>query len=279
MTTNTNVLLPQKTTDSAATRLLALSAMSWLVVATVGQWIFGGYILLMYVRTAILGNFSRWNDVLPKGYVAGDWKGNLVVGVHVLLASVMVIGGPLQLIPQFRRNFPRFHRWLGRLYATLAMLISAAGLTMVWTRGSVGDTTQHISISIQAVYIILFALLAVRYARVRQFRAHEKWALRLFMVANGVWFFRIGLMCWLLINGGPVGFDPKTFTGPFLTILSVFTYAVPLSLIMLELYWYAQKRQNRAVSLLTATLIFLCTLITAIGIFGATMGMWLPRME
>jgi len=279
MTTNTNVLLPQKTTDSAATRLLALSAMSWLVVATVGQWIFGGYILLMYVRTAILGNFSRWNDVLPKGYVAGDWKGNLVVGVHVLLASVMVIGGPLQLIPQVRRNFPRFHRWLGRLYATLAMLISAAGLTMVWTRGSVGDTTQHVSISIQAVYIIAFALLTVHYARTRQFRTHEKWALRLFMVANGVWFFRIGLMCWLIINGGPVGFDPKTFTGPFLTILSVFTYAVPLSLIMLELYWYAQKRQNRAVSLLTATLIFLCTLITAIGIFGATMGMWLPRME
>ncbi|WP_338871398.1 DUF2306 domain-containing protein [Spirosoma sp. SC4-14] len=279
MMTNTDVLLPEKTTGSFATRLLTLSAATWLVVATAGQWIFGGYILLMYVRTAITGDFGRWNDVLPKGYIEGDWKGNLVVGIHVLLASIMVIGGPLQLIPQVRRSFPGFHRWLGRLYATLAILISAAGLTMVWTRGSVGDATQHISISIQAIYIISFALLAVRYARARQFRAHEKWALRLFMVANGVWFFRIGLMCWLLINGGPVGFDPKTFTGPFLTILSVFTYAVPLSLVILEMYWYAQRKQSRVFSLLTATLIFLCALITGIGIFGATMGMWLPRMN
>lgn len=107
---------------------------------------------------------------------------------------------------------------------------------MVWTRGSVGDMVQHISISIQAVYIILFALLGIRYARTRQFAKHRAWALRLFMVVNGVWFFRVGLMFWVLVNGGPVGFNPETFTGPFLTALSICTYAMPLSLIVLEMY-------------------------------------------
>ena len=153
-----------------------------------------------------------------------------------------------------------------------------AGLIMVWTRGTVGDMTQAISINIQAIYIILFALLAIWYARARQFTKHRVWAMRLFMVVNGVWFFRVGLMAWLLINGGPVGFDTKTFTGPFLTALAVFTYAIPLSLIMLELYLYAQKKQQNVFSIFVSVLISLFTLLMGIGIVGATMGMWLPRL-
>ena len=278
MTTPTTISPPKEATASTATRILTIAATAWLVVATVGQWLFGLYILLFYGKTTLTGDFARWNRVLPHGYVEGDWKGNLIVGSHVLLAAVLVIGGPLQLIPFIRQNFPRFHRWLGRTYVTTAIVVSSAGLIMVWTRGTIGDLTQKISISLQAIYIISFALLAIRYARARQFDQHRAWALRLFMVTNGVWFFRVGLMCWLLINGGPVGFDPKTFTGPFLTALAVFTYALPVSLLVLELYFYAQKKPNRLFRLATAALIFLCTVIMAIGIFGATMGMWLPRI-
>ena len=84
------------------------------------------------------------------------------------------------------------------------------------------------------------------------------------MVVNGVWFFRVGLMLWLLVNGGPVGFNPATFTGPFLTALSVFTFAIPLSLIVLELYVYAQRKQSRAFSIVTSALIVLFTVIMGI---------------
>jgi uncharacterized membrane protein len=278
MTTTTTIFPPEKVNAPYATRILTFAATAWLVVATVGQWIFGAYILLFYGKSTMTGDFERWNKVLPHGYVEGDWQGNMVVGIHILLAAIPVIGGPLQLIPKLRRHFPRFHRWLGRTYVTTAIVVSTAGLIMAWTRTIIGDSTQQISISIQAIYIISFALLAIRYARARQFDKHRVWALRLFMVANGVWFFRVGLMCWLLVNGGPVGFDPETFTGPFLTALSVLTYAIPLSLIVLELYLYAQKKQNEALSLFTSALIFLCTAIIGIGIFGATMGMWLPRL-
>ena len=278
MTTPTTISPPEEATASAATRMLTFAAATWLVVATLGQWLFGLYILLFYGKTTLTGDFARWNQVLPHGYVEGDWKGNLIVGSHVLLAAVLVIGGPLQLIPPIRQNFPRFHRWLGRTYVTTAIVVSSAGLLMVWTRGSIGDLTQKISISLQTIYIISFALLAIRSARARQFDQHRAWALRLFMVTSGVWFFRVGLMGWLLVNGGPVGFDPETFTGPFLTALAVFTYAFPVSLLVLELYFYAQKNQNNTLRRITAALIFLCTVIMAIGIFGATMGMWLPRI-
>lgn len=274
----TSALLPRKVTALYATRILTFTATLWLVVATIGQWLFGIYIILFYGKTTAMGDFARWNKVLPHGYVEGDWKGNLLVGTHILLAAILVVGGPLQLMTPVRDRFPRFHRWLGRVYVTTAIVVSIAGLIMVWTRGGVGDATQHISISIQAIYIILFALLTIRYAKARQFSSHKIWALRLFMVANGVWFFRVGLMFWLLVNGGPVGFNPDTFTGPFLTALSVFSYAIPISLIVLEMYLYAQRKQNSTFSYVISAIIFLCTLVMGIGIFGATVGMWLPNV-
>lgn len=259
-------------------KLLDFTAKFWFAIATIGQWIFGYYIIAMYYTPTFTGNFEKWNRVLPKGYIAGDWKGNLLVGIHVILAAIMVIGGPLQLMPFIRNRFKTFHRWLGRTYVITAIIVSSVGFIMGWTRGSVGDTFMHVSNSIQAIYIVVFAILSIKYAQKRQFDKHRNWTLRLFMVANGVWFFRVGLMAWLVINKAPVGFDPETFTGPFLTFLSLFTYAVPISLILLEMYFYAQKKQNQAFSNATSTIIFLFTIIMAIGIFGATMGMWLPRI-
>ena len=279
MMTTTNVLESKKTTKSFLPRLLTIAATAWLTVATIGQWIFGVYILSFYGKSTLAGDFEKWNQVLPHGYVEGDWKGNFVVGMHVLLAAVLAIGGPLQLVAKIRRHLPVFHRWLGRIYVSTAIFVAAGGLYMTWTRGGIGDATQRISISIQAIYIISFALLAIRYARARQFDQHRKWALRLFMVTNGVWFFRVGLMFWLLLNGGPAGFDSETFTGPFLTILSIFTYSIPLSLIVLEMYFHAQRTQGKGFTIATSTVILFFTVITAIGIFGATMGMWLPRLR
>ncbi|MEO6286971.1 MAG: DUF2306 domain-containing protein [Dyadobacter sp.] len=278
MMTNLNVLQSEKVPVFNAPRILTYTATAWLTVTTVGQWIFGIYILSFYGKTTLAGEFEKWNRVLPHGYVEGDWKGNLVVGMHVLLAAVLVIGGPLQLITKIRSNFPQFHRWLGRTYVTTAIFVSLGGLIMIWTREGVGVDARRVSISIQAIYIIGFALLAIRYARARQFEKHRNWALRLFMVVSGVWFFRILLMFWLMINGGPVGFDPKTFTGPFLTGLSIFSYAIPVSLIVLEMYFYARKSKSQRFGIITSAIIFMFTIIMAVGIFAATMGMWIPRM-
>lgn len=276
----TNLLSPEKASLKANynPKLLDFSAKFWFIIATIGQWIFGFYVVSVYHVSTFKGDFEKWNTVLPKGYIAGDWRGNMLVGIHVILAAIMIIGGPLQFIPQIRERFRTFHRWLGRVYVSTAIIVSSVGFIMVWTRGTVGDTFMHVTNSIQAFYIIIFAVSAIRFAKKRQFAKHRNWALRLFMVANGVWFFRVGLMAWLVVNQAPVGFNPETFTGPFLWVLSTFAYAVPISIILLEMYFYAQKKQNQAFSNATSLTIFLFTIIMAIGIFGATMGMWLPRI-
>ena len=123
---------------------------------------------------------------------------------------------------------------------------------------------------------MIFAVLAVRHAIARDFKTHRRWTLRLFMAVNGVWFFRVGLMLWLVINRGPAGFNPKTFTGPFLTIWSFANYLLPLAI--LELYLRAE-RSSASTRFAMATGLSVLTLAMAIGIAVATKVMWLPRLR
>lgn len=262
--------------SSFADKLLSLSASFWFLIAVAGQWLFAFYVAAFYGVTTFKGDFEAWNTVLANGYIPGDTPGNLLLGTHLLLAIVISLCGPLQLIPKIRELWPRFHHWNGRIYMATVIIVSLAGLFMVWTRGMVGGMTQNIGISIDAVLIILFALIALRYAVAREIAVHRRWALRLFMVVNAVWFFRIGLMFWIVLNKGPVGFDPESFTGPFLTFLAFAQMLIPLA--FLELYLRAGSGKNAMFKYAVALIILLLSFATAFGIFAATMGLWLPRI-
>ncbi|WP_051669706.1 DUF2306 domain-containing protein [Bryobacter aggregatus] len=268
---------PSPTWGRTAQHALRFAAGFWFLTAVLGQLIFAFYIALFYGRATVQGDLARWNQGMPHGYLAGDPVGNFAVGLHLFLAILIILSGALQLIPQVRKYAPSLHRWNGRIYLLTAFLISIGGLFMVWVRGSVGDLSQHVSISINALLIMTCAAFALHYARARQFGAHRRWALRLFLVAAGVWFFRIGLMLWLFVNKGPVGFDPQRFEGPFLTFLAFAQYLLPLAI--LELYLRAKDRGGPGSRLAMAGGLTMLTLAMGVGIAIATMGMWLPRLR
>jgi len=260
-----------------ANRTLKAAAASWFSAAVVGQIVFVVYMLGFYGRNAALGQMEIWNKVFPRAYVPGDPTRNLVVSLHLVFATLVIIAGALQLIPALRRRWPRFHRWSGRAYLLSALTASVAGLLMTWTRTGGGDMSMNIAISINALLVIAFAGLAFHFARARRIDVHRRWALRLFLTMLGAWFFRVGLLFWLIVNHGPVGFDPETFQGPFLTFLSFAQYLLPLA--TLELYLRAQDHGTPRRRLAVAAVIFVLALVTAIGVFGASMALWLPHLK
>ena len=255
---------------------LRAAAAFWFGVTVLGQLLFAFYVAVFYGRAAAQGRLEDWNKVLQVGYVPGDTVGNLVLALHLLFAVVVTAGGALQLVPQIRRTWPRFHRWNGRIYLLSAAVASVGGLIMIWTRKTGGDLSQDLAISINALLILGFAGMALRHALARRFDVHRRWALRLFLAVSGVWFFRIGLMFWIVANHGPVGFDPKTFTGPFLTFLSFAQYLVPLG--VLQLYFHAQERRDPRGQLAMAGGLLLLTLAMMGGIAAAAAIMWLPHL-
>ena len=277
MSSKTEILRAGSTPKKLFPRALSITATVWFLTAVIGQWIFAFYVAAYYGGAAMDGDFMKWNRVLPHGYVEGETMGNLAVALHLLFAVVVMVGGPLQFSAKIRKWAPRFHRYSGRIYIGSAFLISLSGIYMVVTKGTISGIVGDLSVSLNGLLILLFAYLAVTRARQKNFASHSEWVLRLFLVMGGVWFFRIGLMFWLMVNNGPVGFDPETFRGPFLVFLGFGQYLIPLALA--ELYLQAKKTNKPSLQMATSIILLGCTLITMVGTFAATMGMWLPRLN
>jgi uncharacterized membrane protein len=272
---STAVMTNRLELTTVADTALKAAARFWFSVTVIGQLVFAFAVASFYGLTALRGDYHAWK--FTHGYVPGVTKGNWAVVMHVAAAAVIMLGGAVQLVPQVRNRFPSFHHWNGRVYVIAAVALSGAGLYMTWIRGSVGDTTQHLSSTLNAILIWLFAGLALRYAMARDFRTHRRWALRLFLVVSGSWFYRIGLFLTLMIFKGPVGFDPTTFTGPLLTFMGFAQYLFPLAI--LEIYFLAQDRPGALRRMATAGLLVVLTLVMIAGLFAATMAVWVPDVK
>jgi hypothetical protein len=273
---NDVALNPEISFDAAARRALESSARFWFLTAVAGQWLFAANIAVFYGGAALRGNLAHWNLVLPHGYVEGETFGNAAVAAHLALAFLLLVGGPLQFVASLRARLPALHRWNGRLYLATTMSTAIVGLYMLLTRGGVGDLSQHIAICFNAILIVMFGAFAWHAAMSRDFAAHRRWVLRLFLAVGGVWFFRVGFMAWVGYTGAPIGFDPRTFTGPFLTLLSFAQTLLPLAVV--ELYFRAERSERPVARLAMATVLLGLTIAMGFGIFVAANVMWLPRI-
>ena len=245
----------------------------WFAAAVIGQALFLTYILAFYVPSTLSGNFAVWakNTMLIKGYVPGDTVGNLAFGAHVLMAGVITFGGTVQLVPQIRARAPQVHRWVGRAFMTTAMGASIVGLWMTWGRGT-GEGASAIGITLDAALILTFATLAWRAAVTRDFAGHRRWAMRTFMVANGVWFLRLGFVTYGIA---------QSVTGDLLPPMSLFfevwnfgAYLVPL--LILELYFLAQAKGGPSARAAVAGALTVATLLMSVGIAGSWFGLFAP---
>ncbi|MBW1295223.1 DUF2306 domain-containing protein [Aquimarina litoralis] len=271
---NTTYAKENKTIKSQ--KILVLVSQFWFVIAVLGQWIFAYYVTTFYGTAAMDGDFQKWNEVLPHGYTEGATISNIVVGIHLLFAVIIIIGGPLQFIDKIRTKARSFHRWNGKIYIVTTFIAGFSGIYMILSKGAVTGWIGDVSVSFNGVLMMIFAVLAWRTALQKKFLVHKRWVLRLFLAVNGVWFFRIGLMLWLFIHGKPVGFDAETFRGPFITFLGFGQYVIPL--MILETYFRVKDRKIALEQLSMSLFLFVATIATGVGIFAATMGLWLPRL-
>ncbi len=254
--------------------ILAGSAAVWWFAAFLGQWAFFSYIVAFYGPATLAGNFAAWNKgkagMFFRGYVPGDRAGNLAFGLHALLAAYVAFGGALQLVPQLRNHAPALHRWNGRLFLATALGLSLTGLYMVWVRG-VSESTRHSAIiSLNAALIIVFAGLALRSALRRDFAVHRRWALRTYVVANGQWFFRVGLFAWIVGTIGLTG-HPR-YVNQALFVWDFGCYLVPLAIV--EIYLRVKDGAGPRARYVLAGALAVLTLLMGAGIAAFSAFTW-----
>ena len=126
--------------------------------------------------------------------------------------------------------------------------------------------------SLNGLLILMFCWMAWRSARARHMAAHRRHALRAYLMVNGVWFLRIGIVpAGAVMNA--LG-HRVTYDGTIFLAVSYLSWIAPLACVALYL---AAERSGRVGFQRGVALFFhLLALLTALGIAGAVMFMWWP---
>lgn len=260
--------------DDLPSRLLRGSAAIWFIPAAAGQLVFAFYIVMLYGGASLSGDAAAWNTVMQHGLVDDDPRSNVALIAHVLLAGFITVAGLLQLTPQIRNAFPTFHRWIGRTYLSLAVIIAITGLYVTWVRSAPSGLSNDLSISLNGVLILIFASLAVRYAIERRIDIHRRWATRLFFAVSGVWCLRLLVSGWIVFHQAPLWLG-ENLQGPMGVTFGFASYLLPLA--VYELYLRAGDSKSAAAKLAMAGVVVGFAGLTAFCVFAASMILWLPH--
>jgi Predicted membrane protein (DUF2306) len=188
--------------------ILALTAVVW-----ISGGLFALYILARYIGAVGDGRLVAWNRDLPRLYEPHMPWATTGMGIHFLGGTILLLLGPLQFVQAIRDRAPAAHRWIGRLYATAALLAGIGGLVFIALEGTVGGMPMNIGFALYGALTVLAAVMTPVHAWRRQYVAHRAWAIRLFALVIGSWLFRMDYGLWIPLTHrlGHTG----NFDGPF----------------------------------------------------------------
>lgn len=229
----------QPSDTSWVSRLFDYSGRVLAVTTWLSCGLFGLYILIFYAGALASHSAARWNGVLPGLYAGSHTAATYGMGIHFAAGGVILAMGFIQLLGNLRAHLPLVHRWLGRIYITAAVLAGVGGLAFIAVSGTIGGTMMNIGFGLYGVLMVLCAVQAYRYARLRQFDTHRRWAIRLFALAIGSWLYRMEYAFWFLAMHR-LG-HTHDFHGPFDAIMAFFFY-IP-NLLIAEIYLRGASRQ------------------------------------
>ena len=254
-------------------RILSAGAKAWFLAAVLGQLAFVVFIALFYGGAVADGDLTGLNrKPHVTGYVPGDTAGNLQFLGHALLGGLITFAGMLQLVPAVRRRWPALHRWNGRIFLGVSMLVTVSGLVLVWGRGSRLGIGSDLSGTANALLILAFTVLAWRSALRRDLATHRRHAVRAWLLVNGVWFLRVGIMLAALVLaplGIKIDYEGAVFVG-----VSVASWALPLA--MAQLYFRAERSAHASVKSTVGGVLLVLALLTLTGSAAAMAWMWWP---
>jgi uncharacterized membrane protein len=251
---------------SRPANVLTGAALFWLAVFLLGQLAFFYYLVAFYGVTIATNNLAAWNVFKQFGvtsYIPADTIGNFAFGSHALGAAIVAIAGGLQLVPAVRRRLPRFHRINGRIFLLTCVILTLSGLYLVWIRKAPPASFSELTTTLNAALILTCSYFVVRRALARDIKNHSRWAMRLYLVANGQWFLRLGVMCYMAL-GNLIG--TASFTDGFFTYWNYAAFIIPL--VVLQLYFCAKDTGQALIKHIVAALLIVLALLMSTGILA-----------
>jgi uncharacterized membrane protein len=195
----------------------------------IGRWIFWLLILI-----GILSSLSRY--ILPHDLharvarvVYGPYTQQLpVIAARPVFEAVHRVGGALYLVigvsqfmPKLRARHLRLHRWLGRVFLLLTVLVAVGGAFMA-VRFPYSGLQEAVPVVLFAAILLYSGYRAYRHARLREIAKHREWAMRAFSVGLGVATIRVFYVVMIYTTDLPARecFNTSIWLGFMLTLLA-----------------------------------------------------------
>ena len=141
--------------------------------------------LLYFLAFGVAGYAVFAYSVLPLGSLLHpDMKANFLahttgIYAHIFASSIALVLGPFQFSAQLRQKYTNLHRWLGRTYLSVGVLVGGlSGLYM--SQYAFGGLVAKLGFAVLAVFWLytgLRAYLAVRRGAIDE---HRRWMVRNF---------------------------------------------------------------------------------------------------
>ncbi len=138
---------------------------------------------------------------------------HLGIYLHIFAAAVALLLGPFQFSARLRRRLPRAHRWAGRLYLGIGVMVGGlAGLYMsLSARGGLPAKTGFAALASLWLYTGLRAYTTIRRGAIEE---HRTWMVRNFSLTFGA----VTLRLWLPL--ADVSGYPFEVSYPFIAWIS-----------------------------------------------------------
>ena len=175
--------------------------------------LFGLYILGFYALALISQDFERWNSLLPGLFTQNRKMATYGIGLHFLGGGIILILGSLQFVDWIRIKWLKAHRLMGQIYVLACLLAGVGGLVFIAINRTIGGWPMDLAFAIYGLLISTSAIQTARHGMSGNLLVHRHWAIRLYALAIGSWFYRMGYGFWYLVVG-KVG-HTSTFSGPF----------------------------------------------------------------
>ena len=166
-----------------------------------------GLLLLSFIPIA--SGMHRLNQLGGGAQITAEnarfFASPLPVTVHIVTVSLFAILGAFQFASSFRRRWPAWHRWAGRLLVLCGLLVGLSGMWMVlFYTHPVGDgpflSAQRLVFGSAMIVSIVLAYVAIRRGNVK---LHRAWMMRGYAIGMGAGTQALVLMIGEIISGKP----------------------------------------------------------------------------
>ncbi len=155
--------------------------------------LWSGVIILIFtlfvsaiMRTSALLETMRTGNMPFSGSIEyGYAKNPFLTLLHILPGMIFLVLGALQFVKKIRLNYINFHRWSGRIYLSLGLVIGLSAIAMSYTI-RFGGYVETAAVTVFGSFFLFSLGKAYCHIRRKEFASHREWMIRAYAIGLAV---------------------------------------------------------------------------------------------